>query len=299
MLIAGLWSLNAQVDTQYIEIIPRNKTIQFHTTLKDLSVKINHANVTETLFRNHNWSTGLYFKRNLLELFFALPLIGIDNYTIDEKQTFGTGFGLNFYPSKIHVNYNFKLVMGYESLDNVLDKGLDLRYLNNYFVFNRVNVHYVLNSERWSLKSALRFNDKQLTSAGSFILYAPASYHNMRVNTLNLIAEERFELHNYQRFSIGGGVGYGYTQVIDQLNISLIAKTGLDIRYSKWGNEKLGSDLSLLPNFNVISSVVYDTGQYFIGINYNFYPEYDYGNGYNVVVENWKMRLYAGRRFFK
>ena len=121
----------------------------------------------------------------------------------------------------------------------------------------------------------------------------------MRVNTLNLIAEERFELHNYQRFSIGGGVGYGYTQVIDQLNISLIAKTGLDIRYSKWGDEKLGSDLSLLPNFNVISSVVYDTGQYFIGVNYNFYPEYDYGNGYNVVVENWKMRLYAGKRFFK
>jgi hypothetical protein len=88
--------------------------------------------------------------------------------------------------------------------------------------------------------------------------------------------------------------GYGYSLVKSNWTYTAIGKVGADIRYSTYG---AFDELAVRPAVNLMLSSVYDIGDYFIGMTYNFYPEYDYSKEFNVEITNWKLRLYVGKRF--
>lgn len=280
------FSIYGQIDTNYVELISRDRTVQYHATSQDFSVKVSGFSEDAAEFRINNLSTGFYFKFGLAELFVSLPLLNINNQTFGATKSFGTGFSLNYYGRKLHFNYDFKYAQGYESFSQVLSDGLQTLSKNNYFFFNRLNTHYVLNPDRFSLSAALRFNNRQKKSAGSWILGTPISYH-----FATLGSQEDIYL---ERYALGVMGGYAYSYVNGSWSTSVIAKAGADFRYSSFGTF---SDLALRPSANFILSSVYNVGRYFVGVTYNFYPEYDYGQEFSMQVTNWKLRLYVGRRF--
>ncbi|WP_235296357.1 DUF4421 family protein [Portibacter marinus] len=281
-------STYAQSEIYYIEKTSNNKTFQLHSTLKDLSV-ITRTNDQESLvFRNHNWSTGFYIKWNLAELFVAIPLKAIDNKVAGSPKAFGTGFGLNFYPRNWHFNYNFKYIQGFESINQVWTDKLQTLDSHNFFLFNRLNSHYIDNPN-FSLKAALRFNEKQLLSAGSLLLAFPMSYHYANVSSASMT-----DFASFSRTSVGAMAGYGYSYVYQGWSVSLILKGGLDFRYVSFESN---TNWELVPSINVIASTVYHWDRNFMGIIYNDYPEY-YGSGeVSFKVVNWKARIYIGKRF--
>jgi hypothetical protein len=136
------------------------------------------------------------------------------------------------------------------------------------------------------LSAALRFNNRQKKSAGSWILGAPVSYHFARFGS----QEDNY----FERYSLAAMGGYGYSLVKSNWTYTAIGKVGADIRYSTYG---AFDELAVRPAINLMLSSVYDIGDYFIGMTYNFYPEYDYSKEFNVEITNWKLRLYVGKRF--
>jgi len=278
----------AQPDTSYIEVLPNDRTVQLHSTLKDVSLIARINDNEHTLFRNYNWSTGFYFKWRLAELYVAIPINALDNRVIGSPKVFGTGFGLNFYRNAFHFNYNFKYIQGFENFAQVWEDKLQTLTNHNYFIFNRLNTHYIHNPS-FSLRAALRFSDRQVRSAGSLIIAAPISYH------LGTVRDEGFEqFGGFSRGAVGLMAGYGYTYVLQKWSTTFIMKIGADARYSKISSTP---DWELIPTVNIIGSTVYHWKSNFLGLIYNDYPEFFGRSGVSFKLVNWKLRIYAGKRF--
>lgn len=279
----------AQQDTFPSNAVVNPLVVQFHVIAKDLNVVFEHDDEMISAFQNNNLSAGLYLKKGMYELFFALPTIVFRNRVVGEAKTFGSLVGLNVYPGKLHFNYNFKYLQGYESIDQVRVDRLQTVANFNSFFFNRLNTHYVFNNEAFSLRAALRYIDRQKESAGSWIIAAPVSFHFGKV-------DEIFNTTNFDfsRLSIGAMGGYGYNYVVKDWMLSAILKGGVDVRKSTVIGD---SRIALFPSVNIVSSVNYDRNDYFIGVSFYYYPEFETSYDYNMQLQNWNIRFYLGYRF--
>lgn len=298
MLLLGN-EIYAQVDTSFIDKLPNKRTIQFHTTLRNFDVSVRQNGEQLRIFQNNNLTSGLYLKRGIFEVFFSLPLNTFNDSSINSESVIATGFAVNFYPQKYHVQYDLRYVQGYEDLDGISEQVSQILDSNNRFIFNRLNLQYIQNSNVFSLKSALRFTDIQRKSAGSFIIALPIAYHLAYVDNFELSPDEPILDSDFQRFSFGASIGYGYTLVVDRWAISSIFNGGFDLRNTRFRSvaRARSSRTYLVPNVNYVASSVYNFDKYFIGIVYDYFPEFNLRNDLDVRIQNWKLRLYAGRRF--
>lgn len=291
--------VTGQIDTNFIKEIPVNKTLQIHTTVKIFSIKL-LANQQESLvFQNSNLSAGLYVKRNIFEFFFSIPIITFNNFSNSNQKAYGTGFGLHYFEGKYHVNYNFKYIQGYKDLKTVLDDKLKTIENYNHVFYNQMQAHYVWNSDQFSLQSALRFRNRQLKSAGSFLVSVPVTYHFGEIKTFDQSAVIQLENLNFYRISIGTAIGYGYTHVVGKWAASIVPKIGLEMRISDLNASEIAEQYSLniFPNFSLSSSAAYYHKNYFGGIVFNYFPEVSANQDFELNIVNWQVRLYIGKTF--
>ncbi len=96
------------------------------------------------------------------------------------------------------------------------------------------SLQYGFNGNKFSFRAALGHNEKQLKSAGSFLLGANFNY--TRVTMPESFASEEFTLrHNY---FAGPIAGYAYTWVIKKdYYISLLASAGINVGLDNLKNE--------------------------------------------------------------
>lgn len=138
--------------------------------------------------------------------------------------------------------------------EHVLAPDLDLRQYG-------VHGQYVFNHGKFSYKAAYVHNEKQLRSAGSFLLGGGIYYTRIR-------SDSSFIYNKFNNFQFGVSLGYTYTWVLgSKWFINGALTTGVNFgceSFSKIGKEKLEVYPTVFPRI----SVGYDRDNWSLGFTY-------------------------------
>lgn len=111
------------------------------------------------------------------------------------------------------------------------------------------NGQYIFNNKRFSYKAAFNQSEKQLRSAGSFLIGA-GIYHSKIQSDSSFVYNNRRTLENFQ-FGISGG--YVYTWVLGKRwHITLATTVGISFgceTFSRFGKDRLEISPTVLPRF--------------------------------------------------
>lgn len=246
------------MDNGYYITYPEKLTLRLYLSQKFAPVTISADNSDKDL----NYKTtakltlgaGFTYKSATLNLGYGF---GFLNPEKERGKTKGLDFQFHLYPKKWAVDLLGTFKKGYY-LDPKDNNGLNLAnyYLRPDFKRNVVglSVFRVPNSGRFSYRAAQNQNDWQTKSAGS-LLYGGEAYFGAVKGDSALVpgqASSNFKQAGIDRvsfLSIGPGVGYAYTLVLNKnFFISASAIGSLDVNFSS--EEKGGSKMkatSIIP----------------------------------------------------
>lgn len=156
-----------------------------------------------------------------------------------------------------------------------------------------LNAHYVFNNKRFSYKAAYVQNEKQVRSAGSFLLGGGVSWTRIDSEG-SFLYNERSSLDNFQ---FGVDIGYAYNWVVNPRWLINGSITG-GIRFgsekiSTFGKEKLKVYPTALPRL----SVIYDREKWalaFTFVNNTSFPAFSEDD--NITLLTGMFRLSYIRR---
>lgn len=171
-----------------------------------------------------------------------------------------------------------------------------------------VNVIHVFNHESFSLKSAYMGTERQLCSAGSWLMGGKASLYAVADDS-TLVPEiimdyypNASEIASLAAINIGGAFGYSYTFVFKEyFFVNMTVMLGLNIQHvgaNEASGSSLGSDAKLGSNAYLRFAIGGNKDERYYGMSLNVESyliknpnetqfSYDYG----------KFKIYYGRRF--
>lgn len=271
--------------------------------------------------RGHLFSVSPYFSQD----FFVLTIeqgSTETEYAPNTSPKVGLGFSIN--NTIIDFGYGF----GFGALENKDKYGktkafdLQLHHYNRRFVLDlyiqryngfyidgdeivkcpdmRVNQsglygHYIFNHRKYSYKAAFVRNEKQLRSAGSFLVGGGVHQTNIKSDS-SFVYNGKNSLDNFQ---FGISVGYAHTWVLGRyFDISASGTMGVNFgceRASRFGKDKLKVHPVVIPRI----SAGYNKDKWGLGLSYimNFYfPAIEQKS--NVTMNTGRVQLSFIKRFY-
>lgn len=272
----------AQEKNVYIADYKQKLIVTGFITREFVTVSVEDKNQNITYMPNNPAEFGLGFSWKNSVLSFAYGY-GFD-FMRDKKLGKTKSFDLQFhhYSRKYVVDFFMQRYKGFymedqkdKEAEHVLAPNLELR---------QYGVHglYVFNHDRFSYKAAYVHNEKQLRSAGSFLLGGGVHYTRIR-------SDSSFVYNKFNNIQFGVSLGYTYTWVIgSKWFINAAFTTGINFgceSFSKIGKQKLEVYPTVFPRM----SVGYDRDNWSLGLTY-------LGNTtFPVFSEDIKMGLISGQ----
>lgn len=294
------FSLFAQMDTTYVEPYPNSDLLAIHTTLKKFQISFSSAVTQSATFQNHNLGLGIRLKIKRVGLSFSVPVVTYNESVFGKPRSFGLGF--NLYPRNFYVRGLLRYFRGFDNLnaDNSLENPV-FRADNQMWLF-QLTGHYIFNGNRYSLRSAFKFVNRQKRSAGSWVLAIPVSYQWFAADSLRLPLSDNvdFQLDRYESIKLGLGGGYGYNQVWNNWSLNGLVTGGVEFRHLNYRNANTLNERNqfrVSPRLQIIGSFIYNERRWFSGIVGRYLPGIDAADGINTRIENWWLRVTVGRRF--
>ena len=240
-------------------------TISASNNNKDLNYKTNSK---------LNLGVGATYRSLTLNLSYGFKFLNKDK---GKGTTKGLDFQFHLYPRKWAIDVLGTFLKGYY-LDPKDNNGLNLI---NYYQrpdFKRdvigFSVFRVPNTGKFSYRAALTQNDWQTKSAGS-LLYGGEAYYGIIKGDSALVPNEVINnfpqagINKINFFSIGPGIGYAYTLVIDKnFFITGSAIGSLDVNFSteeRTGDKK--KKVSLIPGGVYKGAIGYNSSNWSISAN--------------------------------
>ena len=221
---------------------------------------------------------------------------------------------LNSYGKKIgfdayYLNYKGYYLQNYKDLPffkntimgNIFPQRSDMQTTNA-----GLNVYYIFNNKKFSIRAPFANNDWQKKSAGSFILTSSLNYYNLSADStlvyarVDTNAEELTRIKKGDFYSVSFMPGYAYTYVISKhVFITLAPSVGLVYQYQHYYTEtnNLVESFELIPRAMIRGAVGYAGRRYFFGVTsvadmYNI----PIARSYKLTYEIGNITLYAGIR---
>lgn len=261
-IITGLYSNNCVAqnpvaDTGYIIKFPKTVMIRLYLSQKFAPFTISSQNDPELNYKtNSKLSLGVGATYNNFTLNFAYGFKFL-NPEKGKGTTKGLDLQIHMYPRKWSVDLLAAFVKGYY-LDPKDNNGLNLAkfYLRPDLARNvaGIAIFRVPNAHKFSYRAAAVQNEMQVKSAGSLLYGGEAYYGSVKSDSalvpprVNNIYEQ-MGINKYNFFSIGPGIGYAYTLVIERnffITGSLIASVNLNFSSEeKSGNKQ--TKVSVIP----------------------------------------------------
>lgn len=289
----------AQTDTLYVEEISNAKNVAIQTTVNNFRVSFYGSDSDKISFQNYHLGLGLRLKYQKIGIGFSVP---VKSFVVagEGRPVF---YNLNFtlYPSSFLVQGEFRYIKGFDDLRNI-GNGSTFRSDDRMIVAGLAGT-YLFNSKRFSLRSAFKLVNRQKRSAGSWLVSVPIAYHSFVGDSLSLklANQQSFELGTYQSMKIGFGGGYAYTQVMRHWATTLLASGGLELRQLRYAHATTTTTRNqflISPSLRFLASLVYNKDHLFGGLLGHYLPGIDRIDGLNTRVENWRIRLMIGYRFY-
>jgi hypothetical protein len=227
---AGLFA-----EDQYIQSFDTAFTAYMSLNYNDIVVSQNDENTTDTYLYNRPFDAGFGFAWGELSLGFnvSIPFLHDTNYS--ESRFSDAQF--NYYGKKFFFEIQGKNYKDFRDADG---KNIDLE-IRSIGIFSQ----YIWNHEEYSLRAAFDLTEKQLKSAGSFLLGASGFYST-------IFSPDSF-LSRYNKrnkiLQFGPNAGYAYTWVYNN-NLFFAAAFSLGLNVHKELNENSYSvGPALFPRF--------------------------------------------------
>lgn len=249
-----------------------------------------------------------YYRRLGLEMGFKLP-------TSDERRDrFGNSriidWSTTFYADQFGADVFFQRYRGYYvrngyEADQTWRRGDPYPRYPDLAAFHLGgNAYYVFNHNRFSYRAAFTQMERQMKSAGSFLVMTSAAIMNFSNESQALIPQQRLPGYNnndfrYARlYNLALAPGYGHTFVYDRLYVSLSLFMGLGLQHQRY----------------IMNDRIENVGQVFRKYNMRlatgYFGEVFYGGGgllldntssrvrdLVLAVSSPSLRLFAGVRF--
>ncbi len=274
----GIAQKKTSVDNGYYITYPDKLTLRVYLSQKFIPFTISSSKNNEDLnYKSNsklNLGIGATYQSVTLNLSYGFNFLNKDN---GKGKTKGLDFQFHLYPHKWAIDLLGTFPKGYY-LDPKDKNGLNLvNYYQRPDIKRDViglSVFRVPNANKFSYRAALTQNDWQTKSAGS-LLYGGEAYYGIikgdsalvPVNVSTNFDQAGIDKINF--FSIGPGIGYAYTLVIDNnFFITGSAIGNLDINFSS--EEKTGDKhkkVSVIPGGVYKGAIGYNSDTWSVSAN--------------------------------
>lgn len=289
----------AQPDTSYIQKLPNDRVFGVITTLKNFDIAFSTTNSQRVYYQNSNLGIGIRLRYEWFGLSLSVPVIGFDKFKLGDPRSYNLGFSV--YPSSFFFQGNLRHFTGFSNI-NALNENPAMAFREDMKMFyGNLEVMYLLNASRYSLRSAFKMIDRQKQSAGSWLVSTLVNYQKFSTDSLSLplSEEEVFKLDLYKSFKGGLGGGYAYTYVWKNWSATGLVTSGVEFRrlfYRDADTHKYRNRFVINPRIRLFGSIIHNSPSFFYGLTFRFLPGVDIGDRLNTRVKNWRLRFTVGWR---
>lgn len=260
LLLVSTISLSAQVDSSYIEAYQQDLSIKVMASKSflQLSLEDNKLDKQQTYMPNNPAALGLGFTWRNTAISFGYS--HKFNFLRDRKlgDTKASDFQLHNYGRKYVFDIFIQKYKGFYDGDDQKTLYPDLK-IKQYGAFGQ----YVFNGNKYSSKAAFNHGEKQLKSAGSFLL-GGGVYNTKIESDSSFIYNDEHKLRNFQ---FGVSIGYGYTWVLGRhWLLSVSTTTGIQFGAEKFN--KITKKLEVYPTAFPRGAVSYNHDTWSIAASY-------------------------------
>lgn len=286
-------------DTSYIKNNNRRLTITIPVAKKFYGFNITDLETNQTLkfSPNNYYHVGFNFSNIILTFGFS-PGIKFGSKP-NKGTTKSTDFQLTIIGRRVITDINYQNYEGFylfntkdyqiaKNSDDTIIVRPDLRVES----FG-INMMYVFNNKKYSLRGAFSFTDVQLKSAGSFM--TGVYYSNVALVAgdstiikypfINKFTPLLTGINKISQTTFGVSCGYGYTYVYKKIIFSIAVNIGIGGQKTYYRTLNGGAEelkLNLAANINAKNAIRYDNLKFFIG----FLTSYDNNVAFNPKVFN-------------
>lgn len=252
----------AQIDTTYIKPFDHKVSLRTYLSMKFISMERETDGEIKNFMPNTPMSLGfgVAIKNTIIDLSYGHSLSFLKD---DEKgKTKALDFQIHHYGKKFIIDLFIQKYHGFYTSDQS-DKNTQLYpdlNIQQYGAFGQ----YVFNNKKFSYKAAFNQNERQLKSAGSFLLGGGVYFTKIGSDS-SFVHKSKNSLRNFQ-FGVSGG--YAYTWAINKRWFTSGSATmGVNFgteRINDFGKQKI----EIYPTFFPRISVGYNKENWSLGLSY-------------------------------
>ncbi|WP_255680810.1 DUF4421 family protein [Flavobacterium pisciphilum] len=251
-----------QVDSSYIKPFENNLSIRSYLSMKFISMKQKVEGETKDFMPNTpmNLGFGVSINNTIINLSYGYGL----NFMKDKEKgkTKALDFQIHNYGRKFIIDLFIQKYRGFYTADDN-DKNIELYpdiNIQQYGAFGQ----YVFNNKKFSYKAAFNQNERQLKSAGSFLLGGGVYFTKIGSDS-SFVHKTKNSLRNFQ-FGVSGG--YAYTWAINEKwfasgSATMGANFGTE-RINDFGKKKI----EIYPTFFPRMAIGYNKEKWSLGLSY-------------------------------
>jgi hypothetical protein len=257
---------------------------------------------------NYFLGAGFFYKKIGLELAFKLPVSDRNNERYGRTRFLD--WQTNFYGPRFGGDLTFQRYKGFypqqpASVDSTWRSGKNYPYRSDIIARNMAaNAFYIFNHKRFSYKAAFTQTEKQLQSAGSFILMAAISHLRFDGNRALLPGSAVGQSEEDASFRQGSFSttailpGYAYTFIIDDFYFSASIQVGGGLQYKKYViNQTAQQEFSLARKNHMRISGGYNGHRWMAGASVIMDNTPVRTQQIVLSASNFNVKLFVGYRF--
>lgn len=253
---------NAQIDTIYIKPFENKLSLRTYLSMKFISMEQEIDGDIKKFMPNTpmNLGFGVSLNNTIINLSYGYGM----NFMKDKEKgkTKALDFQIHNYGRKFIIDLFVQKYHGFYTADDN-DKNIELYpdlKIQQYGAFGQ----YVFNNKKFSYKAAFNQNERQLKSAGSFLLGGGVYFTKIDSDS-SFVHKTKNSLQNFQ-FGVSGG--YAYTWAINEKWFT----SGSATMGANFGTERINDfakkKIEIYPTFFPRVAIGYNKEKWSLGLSY-------------------------------
>lgn len=280
----------AQIDTTYIKPFENKASVRTYLSMKFISLQQETNEDLKKFMPNTPMSLGfgLSVKNTIIDFSYGYGLSFLKDK--EKGRTKALDFQIHNYGRKFIIDLFIQKYHGFYTADDN-DKNIhlypDLK-IQQYGAFGQ----YVFNNKKFSYKAAFVQNERQLKSAGSFLLGGGVYFSKIGSDS-SFVHKSKNSLRNFQ-FGVSGG--YAYTWAISQRWFTSGSATiGVNVgteRINDFGKQRI----EVYPTFFPRIAFGYNKEKWSIGLSYinnSTFSSFSDNNKNNIALSSGNFQIGA------
>ena len=215
VLYALFAPLLGQVDSAFVETFTTQTRINGGLRYRDNGARFSVADQEQLELKNRGLALRIGGRYKWLGYTFSIPISDLGTGS-DTDEGSSLGANLQLFRRKVYLNANVRRTKGFIDVprDGPETFREDVRFVNVLLFGFRI-----LNSNRFSIRSSFRMRERQLRSAGSFLVGGAIQRQVLTADSLKvpLRASGPTPINRFNQSKVGVGLGYAHTFVFGKL----------------------------------------------------------------------------------